>query len=306
MTPPRVSLGCGNFGGVGSSPAFFGKGNTEEEARAIMDAAWAAGIRWFDTADAYGGGSSETFIGRWRADRQPEGLILTTKVYNPVSGDPADRGLSRDRIRRNVEGSLARLGIDRIDYYLAHDRDEETPLSETAGAFEELVGEGTILAWGLSNHEGPAIQQALAYGHPALVQNAYSLLDREDEVEVLPLCGEHDIAYVPFGPLSGGWLAGKYTRGAEFPAGSRMTMRPEPYEHLVTDSVFDGLDLLAAEAASRDVDMATLAFAWVLSHPHVTGAVCGPSRPAHLNPVLAARELPLAPGERDRIGSFFQ
>ena len=154
MTPPRVSLGCGNFGGVGSSPAFFGKGNSEEEARAIMDAAWAAGIRWFDTADAYGGGSSETFIGRWRADRQPEGLIVTTKVYNPVSGDPADRGLSRDRIRRNVEGSLERLGIDRIDYYLTHDRDEETPLAETVGAFEELAAEGTIAAWGLSNHDG--------------------------------------------------------------------------------------------------------------------------------------------------------
>ena len=122
---------------------------------------------------------------------------------------------------------------------------------------------------------------------------------------MLPLCGEHGIAYVPFGPLSGGWLAGKYTRGAEFPAGSRMTMRPEPYEHLVGDRVFDGLDLLAAEAGARGVDMATLAFAWVLSHPHVTGAVCGPSRPAHLEPVLAALELPLAPEERDRIGSFF-
>ena len=122
---------------------------------------------------------------------------------------------------------------------------------------------------------------------------------------MLPLCGEHGIAYVPFGPLSGGWLAGKYARGAEFPAGSRMTMRPEPYEHLVSDRVFDGLDLLAAEAASRGVDLATLAFAWVLSHPQVTGAVCGPSRPAHLDPVLAALELPLAPEERDRIGSFF-
>ncbi len=305
MTSPRVSLGCGNFGGVGSSPAFFGKGNSESEARAIMDAAWAAGIRWFDTADAYGGGSSETFIGRWRADRRPEGLIVTTKVFNPVSGDPTDRGLSRDRIRRSVEGSLERLGIGRIDYYLAHDRDEATPLAATVAAFEELAAEGTIAAWGLSNHNGAAIREALAHGHPALVQNAYSLLDREDESEVLPLCREHEIAYVPFGPLSGGWLAGKYTRGAEFPAGSRMTMRPEPYEHLVSDRVFDGLDLLAAEAGSRGVDMATLAFAWVLSRPDVTGAVCGPSRPAHLDPVLAALELPLALADRDRIGSFF-
>ena len=109
---------------------------------------------------------------------------MTTKVFNPVSGDPADRGLSRDRIRRNVEGSLERLGVDRIDYYLAHDRDQETPLAETVGAFEELVAEGTIAAWGLSNHDAAAIRGgARVTAGPALVQNAYSLLDRDDEAE---------------------------------------------------------------------------------------------------------------------------
>ncbi len=305
MTPRRLSLGCGNFGGVGSAPAFFGRGTNEEDAVAIMDAAWSAGIHWFDTADAYGGGRSESFIGRWRAARQPAGLIVTTKVFNPVAGDPADCGLSRERIRRNVEGSLERLGVDRIDLYLAHDRDPGTPLAETVGAFEELTGEGTIGAWGLSNHDAAAIQEALAYGRPALVQNAYSLLDREDEELVLPLCAKHGIEYVPFGPLAGGWLTGKYVRGAAFPDGSRMTMRPEPYEHLVTARVFDGLDLLAAEARERGVDMATLAFAWVLSHPAVAGAVCGPSRPAHLEPAVAALELPLTAAERERVGSFF-
>src|SRR3954467_12887318 len=106
MSWPRLALGCGNFGGIGSAPAFFGKGSTEEEARAIMDAAWDSGIRWFDTADAYGGGPRGPYFGRWRADRGPEGLLLTTKVFNPVRGDPADHGLAPDRIRRNVEGSL--------------------------------------------------------------------------------------------------------------------------------------------------------------------------------------------------------
>ena len=150
-----------------------------------MDAAWAAGIRWFDTADAYGGGSSETFIGRWRADRRPEGLIVTTKVYNPVSGDPARPGLSRDRIRRNVEAASSASGS--TDRLLPGARPRpETPLAETAGAFEELVGEGTIVAWGLSNHDAAAIAEALAYGRPALVQNAYSLLDREDEARRAP------------------------------------------------------------------------------------------------------------------------
>jgi aryl-alcohol dehydrogenase-like predicted oxidoreductase len=305
VTPPRLCLGCGNFGGIGSAPAFFGKGNTEDEANAIMDAAWAAGIRWFDTADAYGGGASESWIGRWRASRRPVGLAVTTKVYNPV-GEADDHGLSRDRIRRCVEASLARLGVERLDYYLAHDRDPETPLAETVGAFEELAGEGVIAAWGLSNHDAAAAREALAYGRPVLVQNAFSLLDRGDEAELLPLCAEHGIDYVPFGPLAGGWLAGRYRRGESFPEGSRMTMRPEPYEDHVSDRVFDGLDRLREEATARGFDMATLAFAWVLSHPNIAGAVCGPSRVAHLDPVLAAAKLPLTGEDRERVGSFFE
>ncbi len=305
MSFPTLSLGCGNFGGVGSSPAFFGRGNSEQEAFAIMDAAWERGLRWFDTADAYGGGRSESFIGRWRAERQPEGLLLTTKVFNPVGDDPADRGLSPERIERQLEGSLNRLGVERIDLYLAHDPDPGTPLSDSVDSFEELAAAGRIGAWGLSNYDREGIEEALRYGQPALVQNGYSLLERGDEAEVLPLCGEHGIPYVPFGPLAGGWLTGRYRRGEPFPEGSRMTQRPEPYQKFRTDRIFDGLDLLAAEAASRGVDMATLAFAWVLSHPSVSGAVCGPSRPAHLEPVLAALELPLSVEERERIGSFF-
>jgi aryl-alcohol dehydrogenase-like predicted oxidoreductase len=243
-----ICLGCGNFGGIGSAPAFFGKGTNEDDARAIMDTAWASGLRWFDTADAYGGGASESFIGRWRADRRPEGLFVTTKVYNPLH-DGGDRGLSRERIRRNVEASLERLGVKQIDYYLAHDRDLETPLAETVAAFEELVAEGVVGVWGLSNHDAAALREALGHGRPALVQNGYSLLNRGDEAELIPLCAEHGIDYVPFGPLEGGWLAGKYRRGSAYPEGSRMTMRPEPYVHLVGDRVFVGLVPVEAVSA---------------------------------------------------------
>jgi aryl-alcohol dehydrogenase-like predicted oxidoreductase len=302
---PRLSLGCGNFGGIGSSPAFFGQGTNEQDAFAIMDAAWENGIRWFDTADAYGGGRSEEFIGRWIAARRPEGLLLTTKVFNSVSGEPGDTGLRAERIRRELAGSLRRLGVEQVDLYLAHEPDPATPLEETVAVFEELVTEGLIGAWGLSNYDAAGLEEALGYGQPALVQNSYSLLDRDDDEAVLPLCGEHGIAYVPFGPLSGGWLAGRYTRGMKFPAGSRMTLRPEPYQRLVNDRVFDGLEALAAEAEARGVTMATLAFAWVLAQPQVSGAVCGPSRPEHLQPVLAALEVSLSTDERERIGSFF-
>ena len=216
-----------------------------------MDAGVVAGIRWFDTADAYGGGSSESFIGRWRADRRPEGLAGHDEGLQPGATTRRRPRPRRDRIRRNVEASLERLGVDRIDLYLAHDRDRETPLAETVATFEELLAEGVVGAWGLSNHDAAAVREALAHGRPALVQNAYSLLDRGDEAELLPLCAEHGIDYVPFGPLEGGWLAGKYRRGAAYPEGSRMTMRPEPYEHLVGDRVFDGLDRLGGGGRAR-------------------------------------------------------
>jgi aryl-alcohol dehydrogenase-like predicted oxidoreductase len=301
-----ISLGCGNFGGIGSAPAFFGQGADEESAFAIMDAAWAAGIRWFDTADGYGGGSSERFVGRWRAARRPEGLTLTTKVFHSTSGDPADRGLAPDRIRRQLEGSLERLGVERIDLYLAHEPDPATRLADSVETFEQLHAEGLIGAWGLSNYDADGIREALAVARPALVQNSFSLLDRGDEHDVLPLCAEQGIAYVPFGPLSGGWLTGKYRRGEAFPAGSRMTQRPEPYERLVDDAVFDGLERLEERAGARGVDMATLAFAWVLAHPGVAGAVCGPGRPEHLAPVLAARDLDLSEQEQREIGGLFR
>src|SRR5215212_7675415 len=140
----RIILGCGNFGGIGSSPAFFGAGETEAEAHAIMTAAWGAGITTFDTADAYGGGRSESYIGSWLAAQGAEvreRIVLTTKTFNPMH-EGADRGLSRERIRRQLDSSLARLGVDDVDLYLAHDVDRETPVAETLAAFAELVADG--------------------------------------------------------------------------------------------------------------------------------------------------------------------
>src|SRR5918994_7420788 len=128
----RVILGCGNFGGIGSAPAFFGQGESREEAFELMDAAWAAGITTFDTADAYGGGRSETYIGNWVRSR---GLrpVLTTKTFNPM-GEGADRGLSRERIARQLDSSLERLGVDSIEVFLPPQMDSSTPLRATTAA----------------------------------------------------------------------------------------------------------------------------------------------------------------------------
>lgn len=303
---PQLSLGCGNFGGIGSAPAFFGKGATREEAFALLDAARAADINWLDTADAYGGGASERFIGEWLAERGPNDLLVTTKVFHSVAGDPADRGLAPDRVARCLQASLARLGLARVDLYLSHEPDPDTPIGRTIECFEQLHSRGLIGAWGLSNVDAATIREALAHGRPALVQNTFSLLERGDEDEVIPLCDEQGIAYLPYGPLAGGWLAGRYRRGVAFPVGSRMTMRPEPYAHLATDRVFDALEAFAAEAERLGTSMAALAFAWVLEHPGVSGAVCGPSRPAQLEPVLAAVDLDLDSADRERVGSLFR
>jgi aryl-alcohol dehydrogenase-like predicted oxidoreductase len=298
-----VALGCGNFGGIGSAPEFFGRGISHHEAFAIMDRAWAAGIHWFDTGDAYGGGSSESWIGEWCRDRN-HAPAITTKVFHSTTGTPGDTGLAPDRIRRQVESSLERLRIERIDLYLAHEPDPATPITETIDAFEALRSEGLIATWGLSNYDGEGLEEAVRHGQPALLQNSFSLLDRADEENVVPFCAEHSIAYVPFGPLSGGWLTGKYKRGEPYPEGSRMTLRPGPYEQLVDDHVFDGLDKLREEADARGVDLTTLAFAWVLER--VDGAVCGPNRAEQLDPILAARELQLSPDDVNRIGGLFE
>ncbi|HXY84576.1 MAG TPA: aldo/keto reductase [Gaiellaceae bacterium] len=299
----RIVLGCGNVGGVGSAPEFFGRGETEEEAFAIMDAAWAHGIRAFDTADAYGGGRSETAIGKWIAatGNRP---TLTTKTYNPMTSG-ADHGLSRERVERQIASSLERLGLDHVDVYLAHAFDEETPLAQTVEAFESLVERGLIRAYGFSNIDGSQLQEALTLGAPAIVQNSYSLLERDDERDVIPICVEHGVAYEGFSPLAGGWLTGKYRRDAEPPAGSRMTQRPEPYERYRTPRVFDGLEALEDVARSRGVSTAALSLAWLLAQPHVTSVVAGPRRPAHLEPAVEALSLELDAGEIGELAGLF-
>ena len=192
----RIILGCGNFGGIGSAPAVFGKGTSRDDALRLLDEAWELGIRTLDTADAYGGGRSETVIGEWLASRGSDvrsEVVIATKTFNPMS-DGADRGLARTRIRRQVETSLERLGVDRIPLYLAHAFDPETPQEETLLAFDELVRAGTIGAAGASNFTGEQLAEALELSalegltRYEWVQNAFSLLEQGDRETVFPLC----------------------------------------------------------------------------------------------------------------------
>ncbi len=177
----RIILGCGNFGGIGSAPAFFGQGETRDQAFAIMDAAWDAGITTFDTADAYGGGRSETWIGDWLRTKDAavhDAIVLSTKTFNPMN-DGEDHGLAPARVKRQLESSLRRLGVEHVQMFLTHEPDPAVPVAETLGALDELVREGKAAAVGASNVDGPLLREALAV--PAgtryeWVQNSYSLL----------------------------------------------------------------------------------------------------------------------------------
>jgi aryl-alcohol dehydrogenase-like predicted oxidoreductase len=309
----RVILGCGNFGGIGSAPAFFGQGTSREDAFRLMDAAWELGITTFDTADAYGGGRSETAIGEWLATKDAvvrDGIVVTTKTFNPMS-DGADHGLARARILRQVETSLRRLGLERIPLYMTHDWDPDVPVEETLGALDQLVTRGTIGAAGCSNVTGEQLAEALEIS--ALegltrfewVQNGFSLLEQRDREIVFPVCHEHALGYTPFSPLAGGWLTGKYRRGEAPPPGSRMTLRPEPYTGYDTPAVWSALEAFEREAAERAVSPAGLALAWALAVPEVTAVVVGPGRVEHLDPVREALATALTPAERDRVGDLF-
>jgi aryl-alcohol dehydrogenase-like predicted oxidoreductase len=217
----------------------------------------------------------------------------------------ADSGLAPVRIARQLHDSLERLGVDRVELYLTHEFDPETPVAEWTEALEEHQRGGRIGGYGVSNFDADQLTQALAAGDPVAVQNEYSLLRREDEHELMPLCAERQIGYAVYSPLCGGWLTGKYGRGRPYPAGSRMTQRPEPYAELASEATFAKLDALGQFAQQRGVSMAAVALAWLLGDERIAQIVIGPGRPEHLQPVADAIEHPLTVDERARLGEAF-
>ena len=309
----RIILGCGNFGGIGSSPAFFGQGTSKDDAFRLMDTAWDRGITTFDTADAYGGGRSESLIGEWLRTKGPavrDRIVIATKTFNPMD-EGQDHGLGRPRIHRQLDTSLGRLGVERVALYLAHDFDAETPQEETLQAFDDEIRAGKVGAVGASNFDAEQLAEALELsmleGLPRYewVQNGFSLLDQHDTETVFPLLHQHGLGYTPFSPLAGGWLTGKYRRDEPPPPGSRMTLRPEPYAGYTSGRVFDALEELERLATERGTSMAGLALAWALALPELTGVVIGPGRAGHLAPAFEALTLSLSEAERDHLTEVF-
>ncbi|CAF0843814.1 unnamed protein product [Rotaria sordida] len=307
----RVILGCGCFGGIGSAPSLFNQGENEEQAHEILDAAVHLGITTFDTADAYGGGRSELYIGNWLKkcdEKVRNNIVLSSKTYNPIFvGD--SKGLSKERISEKIDGTLQRLGTKQLDMYLSHEMDEETPLEETLSCFNELQKCGKIHAFGASNitceelEKSISICNNLGLNRYEWVQNPMSLLNYREVEKMLQICSRYGLGFTPYSPLAGGWLTGKYQKGLNYELGSRMTLRPEPYEIYVKhqDSIYDGLNSMRKISKERfgKISIAGLSLAWLLSDSRITGIIIGPRKPEHLEPIREALNTRL--NETDRI-----
>ena len=310
LTISVLAFGCGNFGGVGSMPELFGKGDDERAANIVLDAAVERGITLLDTADSYGGGRSEEWLGRWLTSRGlRDQLVITSKVGNPVGPDPSDRGLSAGHVRAMVEQSLRRLGTDRVDLYLSHAVDPETPLEETLAAFDSMVRAGMIRYYGLSNVDSAMINEAVAVAErdglhaPVNVQVGHSVLTPAP-ADTLDTCVKRGIGLTAFSPLAGGWLARDYRPGQPYPPGSRMTLRPGPYAGIERMAAAGIINALRAEAVRRGISLPTMALAWVLSDPAVTGAVIGARTPDQFAPSLAALDVQLTEADRAAIAAL--
>jgi aryl-alcohol dehydrogenase-like predicted oxidoreductase len=309
-----IGMGCGNFGGIGSAPEFFGQGETEEEAFRLLDRAVDLGINYLDTANAYGGGRSEATIGNWLATKDPslrDNLLISSKVANPVGEGPNQRGLSRRHILEQIDVSLGRLGVDHLDLYLVHEPDPSTPLEETLDVLSSLIDAGKVRYIGASNFPAWLMAKSLwvsdvgGFKRFEWIQNSFNLIDQKEQGEVLDLCRDQELGFTNFSPLCGGMLTGKYDFVDDYPEGSRMTKRPEPYLRYWNEETFATIDRLAGRAAEVGVSVAGLALGWLYQHPDVTSSIVGPRRPSHFEPVAEALGIDLSDSEWAEIGMIF-
>jgi aryl-alcohol dehydrogenase-like predicted oxidoreductase len=274
--------------GLGSNN--FGRRLDLAATRAVVDAALDAGVTFFDTADIYGRGLSEEYLGEVLQGRR-EQVVLATKFGLDMGDGKGPRG-SPAYIRQAIEGSLRRLRTDVIDVYWYHQPDGETPVAETLATLDEFVRAGTVRAIGASNFSAEQIEEAdaaaLEHGFARFeaIQNQYSLLVRDAEREVLPTCERLDLGFVPFFPLASGLLTGKYRRGEPGPEGTRLSSR----ETIATDEQFDLLELLEVYAEQRDVSLLDVAIGGLLIRPVISSVIAGATSPEQVRANVSAAE----------------
>jgi aryl-alcohol dehydrogenase-like predicted oxidoreductase len=290
-----VGLGCNNFGGRLDA----------EGTNAVVRAAIDAGITLFDTADIYGGTKSEAFLGAaLGADR--DRVVVASKFGMPV--DDTHKGASAAYVKEAVDASLRRLGTDRIDLYQLHIPDNTVPIDETLGALDELVRAGKVREIGCSNFSSDQLEEADRTSRErgrarfVSVQNEYSLLQREPEASVLGTCEKLDLAFIPYFPLASGVLTGKYRRGEEPPAGTRLASYPaDRRARSLSDRNLDLVENLETWARDHGHTVLELAMSWLAVKPVVASVIAGATRPEQIHANVAAVEWAITPDELREI-----
>jgi aryl-alcohol dehydrogenase-like predicted oxidoreductase len=288
-----VGLGCNNFGRRLDADATKG----------VVDAAIDAGITLFDTAELYGDGLSEEYLGRALGDRRGD-VVVATK-FGFTSDDKGKESGSREYVRGAIERSLQRLGTDYVDLYQYHRPDNVTPIEETLGALHELVGEGKVRYVGSSNFTAAMVREADAVARErgltrfVSVQNEYSWLKRDQEQEVIPTCAELGIGLIPFFPLASGLLTGKYRRGEPAPEGTRLHGRDEP-----DDATWDRVEALEAFAQERRLSLLDVAIGGLLGEPVISSVIAGATKPEQVRANVAAGEWEPSPDELAQLRSL--
>lgn len=287
----------------------FGLQVDEKNSQTILDKAFAQGLMFLDTADAYplGGergvtsGETEAILGRWMQARgNRDEIILATKCFAPMRKGPNGWGLSRQHILDSIDASLSRLQTDRVDLYQAHGFDPHTPIEETLRAFEDIVHSGKARYIGCSNYTAWRLAEALSVAEKQslagyiCLQPRYNMLYREIETELLPLCRHHGVGVIVYNPLAGGMLSGKYTPGQAPEEGTRFTLgtSAEMYRgRYWQDAQFQAVEQLKEVVAAQGLDLVSVAVAWVLKQEGITSAIIGASKPEQLDANLAALEV---------------
>lgn len=293
----------------------FGAETDEDGSREQLDHFVEAGGTLVDTANVYAGGRSEEIVGRWLADRPADvrdRVVLATKARFPVGSDGNDAGLSRRHLTRALDDSLRRMGVDSVDLYQTHAWDPITPIEETMRFFDDAVTAGKIRYVGLSNFTGWQVQKAVdvaafrGWSRPVTLQPQYNLLAREIEWEIVPACLEEGLGLLPWSPLGGGWLTGKYTRDTAPSGATRLGENPqrgvEAYDRRVGhDRTWVVVQALQTVAEERGATMAEVALAWLHDRPAVTSVILGARTTEQLEANLAAARLHLSPDETARL-----
>jgi aryl-alcohol dehydrogenase-like predicted oxidoreductase len=299
----RFCLGCMNFGSAEEWMM-----NDREASTELVERALELGINFFDTANAYSQGESESILGDALAEYDRDQQVIATKVYFDMGDGPNTGGLSRKHVLDQAEASLERLDTDYIDLYQIHRWDESTPIEETLSALDYLVESGKVRYLGASTMAGWQFSKALYtadiddWERFVCLQPEYNLVDRHEEANLLPICADQDVGVIPWSPLAGGFLTGKYERDSGIPDDSRA--ETDAYtENRFSETNWEVLDEVRAIAAEEDATPAQVSLAWLLHKDVVTAPIIGPRRMAHLEENVDALSVELSDEQLDRLES---